>query len=539
STVAFTGSVSSHGLRNLHEEDHHAGDPSTVVATLDSGSHINVVIIMLDDVGFGQAGTFGGPISTPTLTRIAESGISYNAFHTTALCSPTRAALLTGRNHHRVGNGVITEMAADWDGYIGTIPRTSATVARVLGEHGYDTAAFGKWHNTPAIETSPMGPFTHWPTGVGIGFNYFYGFLAGETSQWEPRLVENLNLIEPPHDETYHLSEDLAAKAVSWLRQHRSYAPDRPFFLYFAPGAAHGPHHIFKEWADKYRGRFDGGWDRMREEVFARQKAMGWIPADAKLTPRPDFIPAWDKIPENQRKFQTRLMEVFAGFVEHADVEAGRIVDEIERQGLRENTIIFYLFGDNGAATAGQNGSISELIFQNKIKSTVEQHMQVLKELGGLDVLGSAKTDNIYHAGWGWAGNTPFQFMKQVASHLGGTRNPMAISWPAKIKPDKTPRAQFTHVNDIVPTIYEAIGITPPKTVDGFEQDSPDGVSFAYTFDAPPGAAAKEHAVFRDLRQPCHLPRRLDSQRPRSDPRSRADEAGGELGPVQGRLGAL
>jgi len=442
----------------------------------------NVVIIMLDDVGFGQAGTYGGPIHTPTLDRIASTGISYNHFHTTALCSPTRAALLTGRNHHRVGNGVITEMAMDWDGYIGTIPRTSATLPKVLGEYGYTTSAFGKWHNTPATQTTSMGPFTNWPTGPGIGFDYFYGFLAGETSQWEPRLVENMNQIEPPHNEKYHLSEDMADQAVGWLRRHRAYSPDKPFFMYFAPGAGHGPHHVGKQWADKYQGKFDGGWDKMREAIFDRQKALGWIPADAKLTPRPDSIPAWNEIPESQRAFQTRLMEVFAGFIEHADVQAGKVIDELDRQGLRENTLVFYIFGDNGAATAGQNGTISELLFQNNIASTIEDHLKALEELGGLDAIGTAKTDNMYHAGWGWAGNTPFPYFKQVASHLGGTRNPMAVSWPTKIKPDKTPRAQFTHVNDITPTIYEVTGIVAPKMVDGFKQDPIDGVSFVYSF---------------------------------------------------------
>ena len=456
----------------------------------------NVVIILLDDVGYGQSQTYGGPIHTPTLDRIARTGISYNRFHTTALCSPTRAALLTGRNHHRVGNGVITEMAADWDGYIGTIPQTTATAARVLTEYGYNTAAFGKWHNTPATETTSMGPFAHWPTGPGIGFSYFYGFLAGETSQWEPRLVENLNQVEPPHDESYHLSTDLADKAVGWMRQHRAYTPDKPFFMYFAPGAGHGPHHVAKEWADKYKGKFDGGWEAVRDEVFARQKAMGWIPADAKLTPRPASVPAWDSIPESQRPFQTRLMEIFAGFVEHADTEAGKIIDELERQGLRDNTLVFYVFGDNGAATAGQNGSISELIFQNKIKSTIEQQMKTLDEIGGLDVLGSAKTDNIYHAGWGWSGNTPFPYFKQVASHLGGTRNPMAVSWPAKIKHDTVPRTQFTHVNDIVPTIYEITGIKPPAAVDGFPQEPLDGTSLAYTFTDPKAESKKDTQYF-------------------------------------------
>jgi arylsulfatase A-like enzyme len=477
---------------SLKASTHHWRKPARHVAK----TAPNVVVIMLDDVGFGQAGTYGGPIHTPTLDRIANTGVSYNAFHTTALCSPTRAALLTGRNHHRVGNGVITEMAADWDGYIGTIPQTTATAARVLTEYGYNTAAFGKWHNTPATETTSMGPFTHWPTGSGVGFGYFYGFLAGETSQWEPRLVENLNQVEPPHDKSYHLSTDLADKAVSWMRQHRAYTPDKPFFIYYAPGAGHGPHHVAKEWADKYKGKFDGGWDKMREEVFARQKSVGWIPADAKLTPRPKSIPAWSDIPANQHAFQTRLMELYAGFVEQADTEAGRIIDELDRQGLRENTIVFYLFGDNGAATAGQNGSISELIFQNKIKSTIEQQMQTLEDLGGLDVLGSAKTDNIYHAGWGWAGNTPFQYMKQVASHLGGTRNPLAVSWPAKIKADKTPRPQFTHVIDVVPTIYEVTGVKPPTSVDGFKQDAFNGTSFAYTFNDPLAKAKKQTQYF-------------------------------------------
>lgn len=442
----------------------------------------NIVIMLLDDTGFGQAGTYGGPIETPTLDRIAANGISYNHFHTTALCSPTRAALLTGRNHHRVGNGVITEMAMDWDGYVGTIPRTAATLPRVLGEYGYKTSAFGKWHNTPAVETTTMGPFTNWPTGPVIGFDFFYGFLAGETSQWEPRLVKNINQIEPPHDEKYHLSEDMAEQAVSWLRQHRSFSPDKPFFIYFAPGAGHGPHHVGKEWADKYKGKFDGGWEKLRDDVYAKQKELGWIPADAKLTPRPDFIPGWDTIPESQRAFQTRLMEVYAGFIEHADVQCGKVIDEIERQGELNNTIVIYIFGDNGAATAGQNGTISELLFQNNIETTINDHLRALDELGGLDAIGTAKTDNMYHAGWAWAGNSPFQYMKQVASHLGGTRNPMAISWPARIRPNREPRTQFTHVNDIVPTVYDAIGIMPPKIVDGYDQVPIDGKSFAASF---------------------------------------------------------
>ena len=457
----------------------------------------NVLIILLDDVGFGQASTFGGEVNTPTLTRLADNGISYNTFHTTAICSPTRAALLTGRNHQRVGSGTIAERAVDWDGYTGEIPRTSATLAKVLGNYGYKTAAFGKWHNTPADQTTSMGPFTLWPTGEGIGFDYFYGFLAGETSQWEPRLVENTNQIEPPHSETYHLSEDLAQRGVDWLRRHRAFAPDKPFFLYWAPGAGHGPHQIFKEWADRYKGKFDDGWDAYRERVFARQKQLGWIPSDTKLTPRTESMPSWDSIPEAQRPFQRRLMEVFAGFVEHVDTQAGKLVDELERQGIRDNTIVIYIFGDNGASAEGQNGTISELLAQNGIPNTVEQQLAALDTLGGLDALGGPKTDSMYHAGWAWAGNTPFQYTKLIASHFGGTRNPMVISWPKGIKPDHIPRAQFHHVNDIVPTLYEIIGISPPKVVDGFRQDQIDGVSLAYTFkDAK--APTRKHVQYFD-----------------------------------------
>jgi len=403
---------------------------------------------------------------------------------------PQTSPSLTGRNHQRVGSGTIAERAVDWDGYTGVIPRTSATLAKVLGEYGYKTAAFGKWHNTPATETTAMGPFTRWPTGEGVGFDYFYGFLAGETSQWEPRLYENFNPIEPPHDPKYHLSEDLADKAITWMKRHRAFSPHKPFFMYWAPGAAHGPHHIFKEWADKYKGRFDDGWDELRARVFQRQKELGWIPSDAKLTPRAESMAGWDSIPESERPFQRRLMEVFAGFTEHVDAQVGKLIDGLDEIGAKENTLVLYIWGDNGSSAEGQKGTISELLAQNGIPSTLDQHIQALDRLGGLDALGGPKVDNMYHAGWAWAGDTPFQYTKLIASHFGGTRNPMAVSWPARIKPDKTPRSQFHHVNDIVPTIYEILDIKPPKVVDGFEQDPIDGVSMAYTF---PNAHAETH----------------------------------------------
>lgn len=456
---------------------------------LPSVSHLpedapNILIVLIDDVGPAQTDTYGGEIHTPTLSKIAEEGISYNRFHTTAMCSPTRSALLTGRNHHRVGNGTITELGNDWDGYSGRIPKSSATVAEVLKSYGYSTGAWGKWHNTPANETTAAGPFEYWPTGYG--FEYFYGFLAGEASQYEPMLVRNTAYVEHPetsggHD-YYHLSEDLADDAIGWLQTHKALAPDKPFFMYWASGASHGPHQVPKEWADKYKGKFDDGWDNYRERVFRRAKDMGWIPEDAALTPRPETLASWDSIPEDERPFQRRLMEVFAGFTEHVDAQIGRIVDEIDQLGYGENTLILYIWGDNGASAEGQNGTISELLAQNGIPTTTEDHIKALDALGGLEVLGSPKTDNMYHAGWAWAGSTPYQATKLIASHFGGTRNPLAVRWPAKIRPDATPRAQFAHVNDVVPTIYDILGITPPRVVNGNPQDPFDGVSFASTF---------------------------------------------------------
>ena len=451
----------------------------------------NILIVLIDDVGPAQTDTYGGEIHTPTLSRIANEGISYNRFHTTAMCSPTRAALLTGRNHHRVASGQITELANDWDGYMGTIPKSSATVAEVLKDYGYRTAAWGKWHNTPAEQTTAAGPFDYWPTGYG--FEYFYGFLAGEASQYEPMLVRNTAYVDHPHTsgghDYYHLSEDLADDAIAWLRQHKALAPDKPFFMYWASGASHGPHQVPKEWADKYKGKFDDGWDKYRERAFQRAKQLGWIPQNAKLTPRPATLASWDSIPEDEKPFQRRLMEVFAGFTEHVDAQVGRIVDEIDRLGYGENTLILYIWGDNGASAEGQNGTISELLAQNGIPTTTKQQIKALDALGGLDVLGSPKTDNMYHAGWAWAGGTPYQYTKLIASHFGGTRNPMAVRWPAKIKPDATPRAQFLHVNDVVPTIYDILGITPPRVVNGIPQDPFDGVSFTSTFN---DAKAKE-----------------------------------------------
>lgn len=457
----------------------------------------NIIIIMLDDVGPALPGTFGGVITTPTLSRLAEEGIAYNRFHNAAMCSPTRAALLTGRNHHRVGNGQIAELANDWDGYTGRIPRTSATVAKVLGSYGYATGAFGKWHNTPANETTAVGPYTDWPAGEGIGFDYFYGFLAGESSQWEPAVVENTVRIDPSHGkEGYHFTEDMTDKAVSWMKQVRALTPDRPFLMYWAPGASHGPHHIFKEWADKYKGKFDDGWDAMRERVFAEQKKLGWIPQDTQLTPRPETLAGWKDIPDDEKPFQRRLMEVFAGFTEHADTQAGRLIETLDELGIRDNTLIFYVWGDNGSSAEGQNGSISELLAQNGIASEIKDHIRTMDELGGMDVLGSPKADNMYHAGWAWAGSTPHRSTKLVAAHFGGTRTPMVMSWPGKIKPDKTPRTQFHHVNDIVPTIYDILDIQPPKLVDGISQDPLDGISMAYTFDAPQAAGQKKEQYF-------------------------------------------
>ena len=445
----------------------------------------NILIVLIDDAGPGLPTTFGGEVTTRAMDRVVREGIAYNRFHTTAMCSPTRASMLTGRNHHRVASGQIAELANDWDGYAGTIPKSSALAAEVLKDYGYSTCAFGKWHNTPAMETTAAGPFENWPTNMG--FEYFYGFLAGEASQYEPNLVRNTTSVLPPRtpEEGYHLSEDLADDAIGWLRRHKAFQSDKPFYMYWASGAIHGPHHIMKEWADKYKGKFDDGWDAYRERVFRRAKEKGWIPADAQLTPRHPTMAAWDSIPEDEKPFQRRLMEVAAGFTEHVDAQVGRLIDEIEALGYGENTLIFYVWGDNGSSAEGQDGTISELLAQNGIPTTTKQHIAALNALGGLDVLGTTLTDNQYHGAWAWAGSTPYQGTKLLASHFGGTRNPMAIRWPAKIKPDAKPRTQFHHCNDIVPTIYEVIGINPPREVSGVTQDPIDGVSFAYSFDDP------------------------------------------------------
>jgi arylsulfatase len=441
----------------------------------------NIVIVLIDDAGPGLPSTVGGEVTTATLDRICGEGVSYNRFHTTAMCSPTRASLLTGRNHHEIGNGQIAELANDWDGYAGKIPRSSATVAEVLKQYGYATSAFGKWHNTPAEETTAAGPFENWPTG--LGFEYFYGFLAGEASQYEPHLVRNTTVVSPPKtpEEGYHLSEDLADDAIGWLRRHKAFNADRPFFMYWASGCLHGPHHIMKEWADRYAGKFDDGWDAYRQRVFDRAKEQGWIPPDCLLTERDGTLSAWEDIPEDEKPFQRRLMEVAAGYAEHVDAQVGRLTDELEALGYSENTLFFYIWGDNGSSGEGQNGTIAELLAQNGIPTTVRQHIDALDELGGLDVLGSSLVDNQYHAGWAWAGSTPYKGMKLLASHLGGTRNPMVVRWPAKISPDPAPRPVFLHCNDVVPTIYEVVGIAPPRVVNGEPQMPIAGVSFART----------------------------------------------------------
>ncbi|MFC1688199.1 arylsulfatase [Pseudomonadota bacterium] len=455
----------------------------------------NIVIFMTDDAGFSNPSTFGGPIHTPTLDRLAASGISYNAFHTTAMCSPTRASLLTGRNHHRVGAGQIAELASDWDGYVGKIPKSTATFAQVLSYYGYNTAAFGKWHNTPVTDITRLGPFDRYPTG--LGFDYFYGFLAGETSQYEPALFENTNPVQAPHDPDYHLTEDMTEKAIEWLRTSNTLDPGTPFFMYFTPGAVHGPHHIFKEWADKYDGKFDEGWEVLRKMTFEKQKEMGWIPQDAVLNPLAKGMQKWSDVPKSQREFQIRLMEIYAGFLEHTDVQYGKVIDELERQGLLDNTLVIYILSDNGPSAEGIDGSISELLAQNSMPSTIDQQLEVLNEVyGGMDALGGPKLDTMYHHGWTYSGAAPFQGTKLVAAHLGGTRTPLVISWPKMIKHDGKVRSQFHHVNDIAATIYDILDISPPKVVNGVEQQPLDGTSMTYTFDQPEVETTKNTQYF-------------------------------------------
>ncbi len=458
----------------------------------------NILIILIDDAGAALPSTYGGEVNTPSLTRIANMGISFNDFNSTAMCSPTRASLLTGRNHTRVSNGQISALANDFDGFAGIIPKTAATVAEVLKDYGYNTAAFGKWHNTPEYLVTNKGPFDNWPTGYG--FEYFYGFLAGEASQYEPQLVRNTTLLDSSTylHKKYTLTDDIREDAIKWLRDQQAFAPGKPFFMYWAPGAVHGPQQVPKEWADKYKGKFDDGWDAYRTRTIAREKAMGWIPANTQLTPRPATLDSWNSIPDSEKPFQRRLMEVFAGFAEQADYNVGQILDELQREGRLDNTLIFYIWGDNGSSAEGMRGTISEQLAQNGIPNTTEEQIQALNQLGGLDVLGSAKTDNMYHAGWAWAGGTPYQGTKLAAAYFGGTRQPMAVAWPKHIKHDGIVRTQFSHVIDIVPTIYEVLKIPPPVVVNGYTQMSMDGISLAYAF-GQPKAPSRRHTQFFDI----------------------------------------
>ncbi len=446
----------------------------------------NVVLIMLDDVGFGSCSTFGGPVPTPTVDRVANAGLRYNQFHTTALCSPTRAALLTGRNHHSVHMGGITEIANSFPGYDTSIPKESATVAEILRQYGYSTGCFGKWHLTPSWEMGPAGPFDRWPTGMG--FDRFYGVVGAEASHWEPAVYDQITPVEPHLGrDDYHLSEDLAEKAISWIHQQKAAAPHRPFFCYFSPPAVHTPHHVGPDWIAKFKGQFDDGWDALREQIYQRQIDLGVIPPGTRLTERPEQIPSWDEYPDRYKPVASRLMEVFAAFLAHTDAQVGRVLDAVDAVGEGDNTLIIYLTGDNGASAEGTiHGAWSAPSFQNGVHEDPEWLLE------HMDDFGSDRCENHFNVGWAWALDSPFQWMKQVASHFGGTRNAMAMSWPRGIDDAGGLRSQFHHVIDLAPTILEAAGIDWPSTVNGIDQMPVAGTAMNYTF---PSAAADASAV--------------------------------------------
>jgi arylsulfatase len=439
----------------------------------------NVLIILIDDSGYGQWGTFGGQVATPSLDRLAKSGLRYTRFHTTALCSPTRAALLTGRNHHSVGTGTITELGDSFPGYTGEIPKSAAMVSEVLRQNGYSTAWFGKDHNVPDWETSVSGPFDRWPTLQG--FDHFYGFIGGEANQWQPALYDDTRPVElevpPGREGHYTLNDALADKTIEYIHQEKSVTPDRPFFVYYAPGATHAPHHVPKDWIDKFKGQFDQGWDKYREEAYRRQLKLGVIPPDSKLTPRPAEIPAYDSLTADQKRVAARLMETFAAYTAQTDYEIGRILDAVQEIGQLDNTLIIAEIGDNGASMEGSlDGLFNEMVGLNGLKEDPRALVQHLDEIGG------PTSYNHFPVGWAWAMNTPFQWGKQIASHFGGTRNPLVISWPAKIKDAGGVRRQFHHVIDLAPTILDAAHIPQPVEVNGVKQKPIEGVSMVYTF---------------------------------------------------------
>jgi len=440
----------------------------------------NVLLVLVDDCGFGQWSPFGGQIPTPNLDRVAKAGLRYTRFHTTALCSPTRAALLTGRNHHSVGTGVITEIGSGYPGYSGQIPGSTAMVSEVLRQNGFSTAFFGKNHNIADWETSVSGPFDRWPTRQG--FDHFYGFIGGEANQWAPALYRDNTPIEMEvpagREADYTLNESLADEAIKYIYQQKSVTPDRPFFVYYAPGATHAPHHVPKEWIDKFKGQFDQGWDKYREETFQRQLKLGVIPPDTKLTPRPEQIPAWDSLSEDHKRIATRLMETFAAYTAQTDYHVGRLLDAIGAIGQLDNTLVFWEIGDNGASMEGTlNGVFNEMVSLNGQKEDPSYILAHLDEIGG------PKSYNHYPVGWAWAMDTPFQWGKQIASHFGGTRNPLVISWPKRIKDQGGIRTQFHHAIDIVPTILEAVGVEQPSSVNGVTQKPIEGISMVYSFD--------------------------------------------------------
>ncbi len=449
----------------------------------------NILLILIDDAGFGEFSTFGGGIPSPTMDRLAAEGLRYNHFHTTSLCSPTRAALITGRNHHSAAFAGITEIATGYDGYTCILPRSCGTIGEVLRQNGYMTAWIGKNHNTPTWEASAVGPFDRWANG--LGFDYFYGFNAGDMNHWNPILYQNRDLVPASTDPNYHLTTDLADKAIAWVREAKSISPGRPYFLYVATGATHAPHHTPTEWIDKFKGMFDEGWDTYREQTLERQKKLGVVPEDTKLTVRSAGLPAWDSLNADQKRLYARMMEVFAGFGAQCDFEMSRVVDAVKQLPDSDNTLIIYIAGDNGAsAEGGLEGSLCENLFFNGFSEKWQDNIKAIDELGG------PKHFNHFPAAWAHAMNAPFQWTKQVASHFGGTRNPMIVSWPARIKDKGGLRNQFLHTIDVVPTLYELCGVTPPTELNGVQQKAIEGISFASTFDDAKAASLRKTQYF-------------------------------------------